>query len=240
MMKRGPVSRRTPAAAVDRSRGRAGRPGNRPRSGPTGRTATRSRTPSSTRACGAILALLPYWSELATAIRSDVDRLAVRPLGPQWHRSVVRLKNAAKGGAGVGGQAPADEAVESPRDVGVEPEPHGVDKQQPVGGSGVQLGDRGRRPRRRARARLRANDFGSPRWRARPLPGAAGTRPIAAGVWIRAWATSLTVPSPPTATTRRHPAATASRAISVAWPGPSVQTSSASSARLAMNRSSIG
>src|ERR1022692_3391932 len=47
---------------------------------------------------------------------------------------------------------------------------------------------------------------------------------------MSAWATSLTVPSPPTATIRRHPAETASLAISVAWPGPSVITMSASRA----------
>ena len=60
---------------------------------PTGLTVTMSSDPSSTRALGAILALLPYWSELAIAMRR-VSIVSRRLPEVTMQRSVFRCAKA--------------------------------------------------------------------------------------------------------------------------------------------------
>ena len=68
---------------------------------------------------------------------------------------------------------------------------------------------------------------GTPKTRAKALPEPVGTTPSTDFVFSRARPTSLTVPSPPTATTRLIPSVVAERASSSAWPRYSVWRTSA-------------
>lgn len=193
----------------------------------TGRagTQTRSSRPSSGRARGAITAPAPYSRPFATVIR-NADRVKVSPAARTVYVSPRQESNS---------RTPAGKYAAGPRRGSAlntcarwasKPIPATLTNRRPST-SPVSIRRTGPVSAVRRAAPTRRS---SPRPRAKPLPEPAGTTPSAASVSAAAAATSLTVPSPPHATTVDAPAAINAWAISRALPRCSVTRTSPSTA----------
>ena len=179
-------------------------------------TTTASSQLSLGSASGAMTMPLPYCPPFANAIRklsreqlplANANAIRLRAIRPDHRQRAGHVSE----------PTAARSCIEGPRDPRIEPHTANVEEEAAAQTTDV---DSGRSARSSAIANAASSSRGNPRQRANPSPEPLGTMPRLARVPLSALATSLTVPSPPHATTRSHPRAThaaASRRPSPAW-----------------------
>ena len=193
-----------------------------------GLSTTRSNSPSSSRACGAICAPLPYWREFAIAI-NKAEVANGEP--PTPFRGVIEYSRATYDGSSL---RVATTYPSNPRRApgaairmamrASSPMPATLKNSEPFSSpASIRRADPDA-----ATSNAAAASSGRSRSRARPLPEPPGMMAIATGVPANAAPTPFTVPSPPHATTNVCPASTAAAAKRCASSGAVVMRTSAS------------